>query len=59
MYCRVRKSVHQTGISGGFRGGSLEHPFETKIFNFHGEFSEKSGNIDKRSYKINKLNPPL
>ena len=48
--CRVGKSVNQTGVSGGFRGGlggSLEPPFETKIFNFHGEFSEKSGNIDK------------
>ena len=52
--CRVRKSANQTGVSGGFRGGwgvclnpPLESPFETKIFNFHGEFSEKSGNTDK------------
>ena len=54
--CRVGKSVNQTGVSGGFRGGlggSREPPKPplnpplTKIFNFLGEFSEKSGNIDK------------
>ena len=36
------------GVWGG--GGvrfPLQPPFETKIFNFHGEFPEKSGNIDK------------
>ena len=31
----------------GVWGFALEPPFETKIFNFHGEFSEKTGNIDK------------
>ena len=34
-------------LEGGGGGVALEPPFETKIFNFHGEFSEKSGNIDK------------
>ena len=50
--CRVRKSVNQTGMSGGLKGGlgvrlnpPFEPPFETKIFDFHGECSEKSGNI--------------
>ena len=38
--------------------GVLEPPFAAKIFNFHGEFSEKSRNIDNRSYKINKSHPP-
>ena len=42
----------------GVLGVRFGHPFETKIFKFHGEFSEKSGNIDKWSYKINKPNPP-
>ena len=33
------------GSRGGYGegGGSSEPPFETKLFHFHGEFSEKSG----------------
>ena len=27
--------------SGGSRGGSLELPFETKLFHFHGDIQEK------------------
>ena len=40
------RKVSVADLEGGW-GGLLETPFETKIFNFHGEFSEKSGNIDK------------
>ena len=36
---------------------SLEPPFEPKIFNFHGEFSEKSGKNYKYSCEIKKSNP--
>ena len=42
-----------------FSGGSREGSIETKLFHFHGEFSEKFEKIDKKSGKINKLNPPL
>ena len=38
---------YQWLILKGFRGVRFGTPFETKIFNFHGDFSEKSGNIDK------------
>ena len=33
-------------------GGSLEPPFEAKLFHFHGDLFEKLG-------KTNKTNPPL
>ena len=39
--------VDLEGVGGVYLNPPLEPPFETKIFNFHGEFSEKSGNIDK------------
>ena len=42
--------------SRGFRGGSLEPPFESQLFHFHGEFSEKLGMNNKYSGKINKSN---
>ena len=29
---------------------------ETKLFHFHGEFSEKSGKINEKSGKVNKAN---
>ena len=43
MYCRVRKSVHQTGISGRFRGGlrgSLEPTLRLKYLIFMENFQE-------------------
>ena len=33
----------------GAGGGVLEPPFETKLFHFLGEFSEKSGKINEKS----------
>ena len=61
-------SIHRNGVqrSGGPRGGSwgsLEPPFETKLFHFHGEFAEKSGkNINNQVQLTNRspfvnLNP--
>ena len=38
---------------------ALEPPFETKIFNFHGEFSEKLGNIDNDLIKLKNRPPPF
>ena len=49
MYYRVRESVHQTGISGGFRGGSrgsLEPPLRLKYLISMENFQKKSGNTD-------------
>ena len=43
--------------SGRSRGGSIEPPFETKLFHFHGEFLEKSGKMNKQSGKSNNSNP--
>ena len=40
------EGVEWWGGGGGGRG-LLEPPFETRIFYFRGEFSEKSRNIDK------------
>ena len=37
-------------FSGGSTGSSLEPPFETKLFHFHGEFSEKK--IRNKNYQI-------
>ena len=48
---------YSSGRSRGGSGGLSEPPFETKLFYFHGEFSEKSGKINKYSGKINKSNP--
>ena len=42
----------------GVRGVCL-NPFETKLFLFRGEFSEKSGRINEKSGKVNKSEPPL
>ena len=47
--------IHQIGptrvfASGGSRGGSkglLEPPFETKLFQFHGDFSQNQCKSDK------------
>ena len=46
--------------SGGYRGdtcGSLEPPFETKLFHIHDEFPEKSVYSIKLSGTIFKSNP--
>ena len=46
--------------SGGYRGDScrlLELPFETKLFNFHEEFPEKSAETINLSGSIFKSNP--
>ena len=50
---------HQWRIQRWFVGGwgSPEPHFETKLFHFHGEFSEKSGKNNKYSCKIIKSNP--
>ena len=48
-------------ISGRFREGFgrlARTPFDTKLFYFHGDFSEKSGNNNKYSGKIKKSKPP-
>ena len=42
----------------GFEGFTRA-PFKTKLFHFHGENLEKSGNINKLSGIINKSNPIL
>ena len=34
-------------VHRAFSGGSREGSIETKLFHFHGEFSEKSEKIDK------------
>ena len=34
--------VDPEGVGGGGGGGLLGPPFETKLFHFHGELSEKS-----------------
>ena len=47
--------------SGGFRGGSggsLEPPFGSKLFQFHGEMYEKSGKVLKTNPLWMDLNPP-
>ena len=44
-FCFIVK--YNSYFSGGSRGGSGRLPFETKLLNFHGEFSENSGKIDK------------
>ena len=47
--------------SGGFRGGSggsLETPFGSKLFHFHGEMYEKSGKMLKTNPLLMDLNPP-
>ena len=38
-------------------GGSFEPPFETKLFHFHGEFSEKSEKIMKNQVKLTNQTP--
>ena len=45
------------GLGAAFSGGSRECSFETKLFHFHGEFSEKSEKNNKLSGKINKSTP--
>ena len=42
---RLEKFLN-SGAEQGFLGSSLEPDFETKIFHFHGEFSEGSGKIN-------------
>ena len=47
-------------IRGRSRWGSgvrSNPPFEAKLFHFHGEFSEKFGENDKKSYKIHNRTP--
>ena len=45
-----------TKVSGGSRwglGGSLEPPFETKSFNFHGEFSKNQEKLINNQVNLN------
>ena len=44
-------------LEGG-SGGSLEPPFGSKLFQFHGEMYEKSGKMLKTNPLLMDLNPP-
>ena len=46
------------GGPSGVSSGSLEPPFETKLFHFHGEFSENDEKLIKSQVKLTN-DPPL
>ena len=52
MVVHMIRAQGRVGYSGGSREGSLEPPFKTKLFQFHGDFYENLG-------KTTKTNPPL
>ena len=48
LYQHSSVKSYSSGRSRGELGGSREPPFETKLFHFHGDFSEKSGKINNQ-----------
>ena len=45
VYCTIPSS-------DGFKGGSLKLPYDTKLYHFHGKFSEKSGKLIYNQLKL-------
>ena len=57
--CQVTLRLELIGGFRGGSGGSLEPPFGSKLFQFHGEMYEKSGKMLKTNPLLMDLNPPF